>query len=120
MTKIMIVVGHAHADSYCDALGQAYLRGAESGRHRAKLFMLARMEFDVILRMGYRGQQSLAPDLVAARQALMASEHLVYVFPLRCGDMPAIMKGFTERARIVARPAAQRAEAKDKELGAAA
>jgi putative NADPH-quinone reductase len=56
MTKIMIVVGHPHADSYCDALGQAYLRGAESGRHRAKLFMLARMELDAILRMGYRGR----------------------------------------------------------------
>ncbi|HEX7617443.1 MAG TPA: NAD(P)H-dependent oxidoreductase, partial [Verrucomicrobiae bacterium] len=63
----------------------------------AKLFMLARMKFDAILREGYRREQPLEPDLVAARQALMSSDHLVFVFPLWCGDMPALMKGFIER-----------------------
>jgi putative NADPH-quinone reductase len=97
MTKILIVVGHPHADSYCGALGQAYLRGAESGGHQAQLFVLGRMKFDAILREGYRREQVPEPDLVAARQALLASDHLVFVFPLWCGDMPAIMKGFFER-----------------------
>ena len=94
MTKIAIVVGNPMRDSYSEALGQAYLRGAESGGHEAKLFLLARMNFDAILREGYRREQPLEPDLVAARQALKASDHLVFVFPLWCGDMPAIMKGF--------------------------
>jgi NAD(P)H dehydrogenase (quinone) len=97
MAKIMIVVGHPHVDSYCEALGKAYLRGAESGGHQAQLFMLARMNFDAILREGYRREQPLEPDLVVARQALLASDHLVFIFPLWCGDMPAIMKGFIER-----------------------
>jgi putative NADPH-quinone reductase len=97
MAKILIVVGHPHADSYCGALGQAYLRGAESGGHQAQLFVLGRMKFDAILREGYRREQVPEPDLVAARQALLASDHLVFVFPLWCGDMPAIMKGFFER-----------------------
>ena len=97
MTKIAIVVGNPMRDSYSEALGHAYLRGAESGGHEAKLFLLARMNFDAILREGYRREQPLEPDLVAARQALKASDHLVFVFPLWCGDMPAIMKGFIER-----------------------
>jgi NAD(P)H dehydrogenase (quinone) len=97
MAKILIVVGHPHADSYCEALGKAYLRGAESGGHQAQLFVLARMKFDAILREGYRREQQLEPDLVAARQVLLASDHIVFVFPLWCGDMPAIMKGFIER-----------------------
>ena len=97
MTKIAIVVGNPMRDSYSEALGQAYLRGAESGGHEAKLFLLACMNFDAILREGYRREQPLEPDLVAARQALKASDHLVFVFPLWCGDMPAIMKGFIER-----------------------
>jgi putative NADPH-quinone reductase len=97
MAKIMIVVGHPYADSYCEALGEAYRRGAEEGGHQAQLFALARMSFDAILRMGYRGEQLLEPDLVAARQALKACDHLVLVFPLWCGDMPAILKGFIER-----------------------
>ena len=97
MSKIAIVVGNPMPDSYSEALGEAYLRGAESGGHEAKLFLLARMNFDAILREGYRREQPLEPDLVAARAALQASEHLVFVFPLWAGDMPAIMKGFIER-----------------------
>ena len=97
MTKIAIVVGNPMRDSYSEALGQAYLRGAQSGGHEAKLFMLARMYFDAILREGYRREQPLEPDLVSARQALKSSDHLVFVFPLWCGDMPALMKGFIER-----------------------
>ena len=97
MTKIAIVVGNPMRDSYSEALGQAYLRGAQSGGHEARLFMLPRMNFDAILREGYRREQPLEPDLVAARQALKSSDHLVFVFPLWCGDMPALMKGFIER-----------------------
>ena len=97
MAKIAIVVGHPQRDSYCAALGKAYLRGAESGGHQAKLFVLAEMKFDAILREGYRRLQALEPDLAAARAAFLASEHVVFIFPLWCGDMPAIMKGFIER-----------------------
>ena len=97
MTKIAIVVGNPQTASYCEALGGAYLRGAESGGHQAELFVLGRMHFDAILREGYRREQALEPDLVAARQALQASNHVVFVFPLWCGDMPALLKGFIER-----------------------
>jgi NAD(P)H dehydrogenase (quinone) len=97
MTKIAIVVGNPQRSSYSEALGKAYQRGAESGGHEAELFALAHMNFDAILREGYHREQPLEPDLVAARQALGACDHLVFVFPLWCGDMPAIMKGFIER-----------------------
>lgn len=97
MAKIAIVVGNPMRDSYGEALGQAYQRGAESAGHEAKLFVLARMNFDAILREGYRRLQPLEPDLVAAREAFIACDHVVFVFPLWCGDMPAIMKGFIER-----------------------
>jgi len=97
MARIAIFVGHPAPDSYCEALGRAYLRGTESGGHEGHLFLLGRMNFDAILRKGYRGEQALEPDLVAARAAMRACDHLVFVFPLWCGDMPAIMKGFIER-----------------------
>jgi len=97
MAKIAVVVGNPLRDSYCEALGNAYLRGAESAGHTAKLFVLARMNFDAILREGYRRVQPLEPDLAAAREAFLACDHVVFVFPLWCGDMPALMKGFIER-----------------------
>lgn len=97
MAKIMIVVGHPHVDSYCEALAEAYRRGAEAGGHEVRLFALAEMTFDPILREGYRREQPLEPDLAAAREAFVACDHAVLVFPLWCGDMPAILKGFIER-----------------------
>ncbi len=97
MAKIGIVVGHPKADSYCAALGRAYLRGALEGGHEARLLMLGEMSFDPVLREGYRGEQSLEPDLIDAREAFLAADHVVLIFPLWCGDMPAILKGFIER-----------------------
>lgn len=97
MSKIAIVVGHPQRDSFCGALGEAYRSGAQSAGHDAKLFVLGRMNFDSVLREGYRKLQPLEPDLAAAREAFVACDHVVFVFPLWCGDMPAIMKGFIER-----------------------
>jgi len=95
--KIMIVVGHPQNNTFCEALGKAYKAGAESAGHEARLFVLADMMFDPILHEGYRREQPLEPDLRAAYEALAACDHLVIVFPLWCGDMPALLKGFIER-----------------------
>lgn len=97
MAKIVIIVGNPLRDSYSEALGQAYLRGAEGGGHEAKLFVLASMTFDPILHEGYRRLQPLEPDLASIRQAFVACDHVVLVFPLWLGDMPALLKGFLER-----------------------
>ena len=55
------------------------------------------MRFDPILHEGYRKGQPLETDLRAAYEALASSDHLVLIFPLWCGDMPAMLKGFIER-----------------------
>jgi len=95
--KIMIVIGHPQNNTFCEALGKAYSDGAKSAGHDVQLFPLAPLSFDPILRNGYRATQPLEPDLQAAYQALAGCDHLVIVFPLWCGDMPALLKGFIER-----------------------
>jgi putative NADPH-quinone reductase len=97
MRKIMIVVGHPQTNTFCRALGEAYQRGAMAAGHMATLFALSEMKFDPILRDGFRKEQPLEPDLQAAYDALAACDHLVLIFPLWCGDMPALLKGFIER-----------------------
>jgi len=97
MRKIMVVVGHPLNGTFCEAIGKTYRDGAESAGHEVKFFCLADMTFDPILRYGYRREQPLEPDLRAAYEALAACDHLVLVFPLWCGDMPALLKGFIER-----------------------
>ncbi len=97
MARIAIIVGHSQRQTLCEALAEAYRRGAEAAGHDAKLFVLSQMSFDPILHEGYRREQPLEPDLQRAYDALCASEHWVFVFPLWLGDMPAILKGFLER-----------------------
>jgi putative NADPH-quinone reductase len=97
MSKIMIAVGHSERATLCEALGRAYADGAAGAGHDARLFVLSEMSFDPILHHGFRKEQPLEPDLRAAYEALAWCDHLVIVFPLWCGDMPAILKGFIER-----------------------
>jgi NAD(P)H dehydrogenase (quinone) len=97
MRTVMVVVGHPQQNTFCEALGKAYAEGAAGAGHEAKLFLLSQMRFDPILREGYRQEQPLEPELKDAYAALSACDHLVIVFPLWCGDMPALLKGFIER-----------------------
>lgn len=97
MSRIVIVVGHSRRSTLCEALGEAYQRGAKAGGHDARLFVLSRMSFDPILHDGFSKPQTLEPDLAAAQAAIGAADHIVLVFPLWFGTLPAILKGFIER-----------------------
>jgi putative NADPH-quinone reductase len=58
---------------------------------------LGSLSFDPILHNGYAAVQELEPDLVAAQAAITWAEHLVFVYPLWWGAMPALLKGFIDR-----------------------
>lgn len=97
MARIAIIVGHARKDTFSEAIGRGYQTGAIAGGHHVKMFVLSRMAFDPILREGFEREQPLEPDLKAAHDAMIEADHLVIVFPLWLGGMPAILKGFLER-----------------------
>ncbi|MDX2156193.1 MAG: NAD(P)H-dependent oxidoreductase [Hyphomicrobiaceae bacterium] len=97
MSRIAIVVGHARRDTFCEALAQAYADGARAAGHTVELFVTSRMSFDPILHDGFEKLQPLEPDLAAAHSAIMQADHLVLIFPLWLGTLPAIFKGFLER-----------------------
>ena len=97
MSSIVVIVGHSRSGTYCEALAEAYATGARGAGHQVTLLHTARLQFDPILRGAYVEVQPLEPDLAAAHRAVMAADHLVIVFPLWLGGMPAILKGFLER-----------------------
>ncbi|MEZ5818211.1 MAG: NAD(P)H-dependent oxidoreductase [Hyphomicrobiaceae bacterium] len=97
MSRIAVIVGHPRQGTYCDALAEAYATGARSAGHQVEVLKTARMTFDPILREAYVRAQPLEPDLADAHRAIMAADHLVIVFPLWLGAMPALLKGFFER-----------------------
>lgn len=97
MRRILIIQGHPQADSLCAALAQRYRAAAESAGAQVQMLQLGELQFDPVLRAGYRGEQPLEPDLQAAQQAIRDAAHLVFVYPVWWGTLPALLKGFLDR-----------------------
>lgn len=97
MKKILLILGHPRADSFCGALADAYDEAARVAGAELRRLTLADLAFDPVLHVGYRGEQALEPDLLAARDDILWAEHLVFVYPTWWGGLPALLKGFVDR-----------------------
>ncbi|MBD2847583.1 NAD(P)H-dependent oxidoreductase [Paenibacillus sp. IB182496] len=95
--NMLIVNGHPYAQSYCAALADAYAAGARAGGANVQRLELHELKFDPNLRHGYASRMELEPDLVAAQEQIRRADHLVWVYPIWWGAMPAQLKGFIDR-----------------------
>jgi putative NADPH-quinone reductase len=98
MRNILVVLGHPSSQSLSNALADAYAEGARSAGHDVKMLKLGELQFDPILREGYRQIQELEADLLEAQALIRWADHLVFVYPSWWGNMPALLKGFLDRA----------------------
>ncbi len=101
--RILIIDGHPDASGahYVHALADAYAGGARQGGHEVKRIDVARLEFAVLRSAAQWREGKPDADIRAAQGAIAWSEHMVILFPLWLGDMPALLKAFFEQ---VARP----------------
>lgn len=97
--RILIIQGHpdgAHRH-LCHALAAAYADGARAAGHSVETVDAGRLHFPLVSDPR-RWQDDPAPEaLQPAQQAIAHAEHIVLVFPLWLGDMPAQLKGFLEQ-----------------------
>lgn len=96
-TNILVIEAHPDAGRFCGALADAYVDGARAGGADVERLVLRDLAFDPILRGGFRGAQTLEPDLVDARARIEAAAHVVWVLPVWWGSLPALLKGFIDR-----------------------
>lgn len=97
--RIVLIQGHpdATAPHFCHALADAYAAGAASAGHEVRRIEVARLEFP-LLRSQAQWREPVVPEtLIEAQDAMAWAQHLVLVFPLWLGDMPALFKGFLEQ-----------------------
>lgn len=101
--RIAIILGHPDPapDRLCRALAAAYADGARKACHTVTLIDLAGIEVPFLRSQAEFETGPLPESLAAARDAVVAADHLVLVFPLWLGTMPALLKAFLEH---VARP----------------
>ncbi|MCE3260990.1 MAG: flavodoxin family protein [Pseudoduganella sp.] len=103
MSRILLVQGHPDpaGGHLCHALADAYVAGAAAAGHVVEVVTPAALDFPLLANAREWEEGALPPALQPAQQAIGQAQHLVLIYPLWLGDMPAVLKGFLEQ---VARP----------------
>lgn len=97
--RIAVIQGHPDpsANRFGHALAAAYADGAKEGGHEVVGIDVAGLDFP-LLRSKQDFEQGAPPEAVyRAQQTIEWAEHLVFVYPLWLGSMPALLKGFLEQ-----------------------
>ena len=96
---VAILQGHPDpAGSHlCHALADAYAEGAAAAGHRVLRVEIARIDVPVLRDQRAFETGELPASLAEAKDAVIAADHVVLVFPLWLGTMPALLKAFLEQ-----------------------
>jgi len=97
--RVLVIVGHPDPapERLCRALADAYVAGAEGAGHQVRRIDIAALDFPLLRTTAEFETAGVPPPLAAAAADIVWAEHLVFVFPLWLGTMPAMLKGFLEQ-----------------------
>ena len=97
--RVLIIQGHpdASAPHFCHALASSYVAGAESAKHIVRQVNVAKLEFPLLRSQKDFETGSVPPSLKSVQEDIVWAEHIVVIFPLWAGDMPALLKAFWEQ-----------------------
>jgi putative NADPH-quinone reductase len=98
MSTIAIIQGHPDTDRnhYCHALAEAYAQGAREAGHAVEIIEAATLDLPYIRNQAQWREPAADPAIRAVQEKVGRADHLVIVYPLWLGDMPAILKSFLE------------------------
>jgi putative NADPH-quinone reductase len=101
MTSKRIAIIQAHPDSsperLCRKLADSYSEAARAAGHEVTVIDLAALRFPLLGSVEEFEHQPLPASLGPASTAVAGADHIVMVFPLWLGTMPALLKAFLEQ-----------------------
>lgn len=97
MTIVTLLTAHPLKDSFNHSLADAWQRGAEAAGATVRRFEVSDLQFDPVLRSGYRKPMQDEPDLAKVRAAFEASSHVTWVFPTWWANLPGSLKSLLDR-----------------------
>lgn len=90
--RVLVIDAHPRAGSFCHGLVAAAANGASAAQHEVRWLALRELEFD----LNHTGQ-ALEPCLERSRQEVVWADHILIVYPVWWGTMPALLKGWLDR-----------------------
>lgn len=97
--RILILNGHPDPvrKGLCHALADAYGAGALEGGHEMRRLDIATLDFGFVHSQAEFENGSATSDIEAAQASIKWASHVVVIFPLWLGDVPAVLKAFLEQ-----------------------
>jgi putative NADPH-quinone reductase len=97
--RITIIQGHPDPGEsrLCHALGWAYEEGAVAAGHEVRTIDVAKLDFMLIRTRKEYEKAPASRDIRDAQEDIRWAEHLVVIYPLWLGTLPALLKGFFEQ-----------------------
>jgi len=97
--RLAIVDGHPDPDPgrFVHALAESYASGAAAAGHELRHIKVAELEFPLIGSRHDWEADVLPTDIRRAQETIAWAEHLLILYPLWLGDVPALLKGFLEQ-----------------------
>jgi putative NADPH-quinone reductase len=98
-SRITIIQGHPDSSRrhLCHALADAYADAAARAGHSVSRFEIAGIEFPLLRTQEEFNSGTPPASLKPAVDAVVAADHVVLIFPLWLGTMPALVKAFLEQ-----------------------
>ncbi|MCL2468554.1 MAG: NAD(P)H-dependent oxidoreductase [Micrococcales bacterium] len=97
---VLVVLGHPDSSSYCAALADAYAAGLDADRYEVEVLRLGELDFDPVLRFGYRKRMPADPVIERSQELVTWADHIVLVFPVWWSQMPGLLKGWVDRVFV--------------------
>jgi len=100
MSNILIIQGHPDSEKthFGHAIAEKYASAAHSAKHAIQQITIADLDFPVLRTQQDFDKGEPCDDIKHAQQQITWADHIVVIYPLWLGDMPALLKAFFEQA----------------------
>jgi putative NADPH-quinone reductase len=97
--RILVIQGHPDSTEphFCHAIGRAYEEGATKAGHEVRVLDVGSLDFPLLRNPHDFEKGEPPPAIGAAQDDIRWAQHLVIIYPLWLGTLPALLKAFFEQ-----------------------
>lgn len=97
--RVVIIDGHpdARKERFCHALAHNYAQAANQAGHLISRLDVAELQLTPLKSKEEWEARSFSADIIMCQEAIDRAEHVVLIYPLWLGSMPAMLKAFFEQ-----------------------
>ena len=95
--KILVINGHPDKESFCQEIFRTIVGNINSNRHELESINLNEIDFDPVLRYGYRKRMEEDSFILRSKELIQWADHFIFVYPIWWSSMPSLLKGWIDR-----------------------